>query len=160
MTPVLRELHWLYQSTEDHIQDSSSGIQVSTWCGSAIPAVVLWVDVNVHWPSSPAFFTDETAGRSYIERGWNTATVASPSKDLRALDISQTVFRNKLKTVEYCRTWGSPRSLVSDGRQTLIAYGKYSSEMTCSRERYRLTVLTVQLFIPIFDRTWIFCVAN
>ena len=54
-------------STADRIQDNSSGIQVSTWCGSAIPAVVLWVDVNVHWPSSPAFFTDETAGHSKNE---------------------------------------------------------------------------------------------
>ena len=51
----------------DHFQDSSSGIQVSTWCGFTIPAVVLWVDVNVHWPLSPVFCTDETAGRSQNE---------------------------------------------------------------------------------------------
>jgi len=44
-------------------QDNSSGIQVSTWCSSTIPAVVLRVDVNVYWPWSLAFCTDETAGR-------------------------------------------------------------------------------------------------
>jgi len=58
--------------TADHFQDSSSGIglQASTWCGSTVSAIVLWADVNVYWSSSPAFCTDETAGRSH-EQGRN-----------------------------------------------------------------------------------------
>jgi len=60
MTPVLRELQLATNSTADHVQDSSSGIQMSTWCGSNIPAVKLWVDVNVHWPCSLAFCIEGT----------------------------------------------------------------------------------------------------
>jgi len=35
---------------DDDDDDDDDVDDVSTRCGSAIPAVVLWVDVNVHWP--------------------------------------------------------------------------------------------------------------
>jgi len=61
MTPVLRELHWLPIRRRIAFKTAvlASTVRLCNICG-----LVLWVDVNVHWPSSPAFFTDETAGRS------------------------------------------------------------------------------------------------
>jgi len=58
MTPVLCKLHWL--PIRQWITFKTAVLAYKCQHGSctAIPAVVLWVNVNVHWPLSPVFCTD------------------------------------------------------------------------------------------------------
>jgi len=94
-------------STADHVQDSSSGLQVSARHGSTVPSDILWADVNsCHPASSIRSFRPSSrltvprtrtnyGDRSFAVQGprvWNSLSAA-----LRAPDITLTTFRNKLK---------------------------------------------------------------
>jgi len=60
MSPILRDLHWLPVTTADRLQDSSSGVQVSTRHGPRIPPGVLPANVNCRLPTSPVCWLRST----------------------------------------------------------------------------------------------------
>jgi len=67
-------------STADHVQDSSSGLQVSARQGSTVPPDILWADVNSCHPASSIRLT--LADWLFHAPEQTTATAVSPSKDL------------------------------------------------------------------------------